>query len=49
MTAAEIRRAGHELARRTRRAQGLSPTIRDGDVIRRVAALVRTSPKAAEK
>jgi hypothetical protein len=42
MTAAEIKAAGTDLARRTRNAQGLSPTIRDRDAVRRVVALLVT-------
>jgi hypothetical protein len=40
-----IRRAGEELARRTRKAQGLPRHVRDRDVARRIAALLvgRTS------
>jgi hypothetical protein len=40
MTAAEIRKAGEELARRTRKAQGLPATVRDQEVARAVAALM---------
>jgi len=40
MTPAESRRAGQELARRTREAQGLPKTVRDRDVARKVARLL---------
>jgi hypothetical protein len=47
MTPAEIQKAGEELARRTRAAQGLPRTVRDRETARRVAALLvnrRRSP-----
>lgn len=42
MTPADARTAGLKLARRTRKAQKLSPTVRDRDAVRRVAALLVT-------
>lgn len=47
MTAAEVQKAGEELARRTRAAQKLPRTIRDREAARKVAALLingRRSP-----
>jgi hypothetical protein len=40
MRPAEYRRAGEELARRSREAQGLPRRVRDRDVARKVAALI---------
>lgn len=40
MTRAEIRKAGQDLAKRTRKAQGLPATVRDREVLRKIAALL---------
>jgi hypothetical protein len=40
MSRAEVRKLGEELARRTRKSQGLPSHVRDREVARRVAALL---------
>jgi hypothetical protein len=40
MTPAERKAAGEELARRTRKAQGLPRRVRDREVARKIAALL---------
>lgn len=47
MTPAEARKDGEELARRTRKAQGLPRRVRDRDVARRVVALLVNGKGAA--
>jgi hypothetical protein len=47
MTKAAIKQLGEELARRTRKAQGLPRRVRDREVARKVAALLvngKTTP-----
>jgi len=47
MTPAEVRKAGENLARRTRNAQRLPLRVRDREVARKVAALLvngKTTP-----
>lgn len=47
MTPAEAHRTGAELAKRSRKAQGFPPTIREPEIVRQVVALLvngRRSP-----
>ena len=47
MTAAEVRKVGEDLARRTRKAQGLPRTVRDPQAARKVAALLNGKAAAS--
>lgn len=43
-----VRAAGQELARRTRKAQGFPPKIRDKDAVRKIVALLVSNGRGAK-